>query len=163
MFNDRSIRRRVSRIRVYISYSHDVNDIKYSNVYIVTVPTPIDEHKKPDLTPLMKASEMLGAVVSKGHVNISGFLNMLVAARDENVKSFTYAASSSTYGDHPALPKVEENIGYPLSPYAVTKYVNKLYADVFARGYDFQTIGLCYFNVFGKRQDPNGAYASVIP
>lgn len=95
--------------------------------------------------------------------NITGFLNMLVAARDANVKSFTYAASSSTYGDHPALPKVEENIGNPLSPYAVTKYVNELYADVFARTYGFKAIGLRYFNVFGKRQDPNGAYAAVIP
>ncbi len=95
--------------------------------------------------------------------NITGFLNMLVAARDANVKSFTYAASSSTYGDHPALPKVEENIGKPLSPYAVTKYVNELYADVFAKTYGFQTIGLRYFNVFGKRQNPNGAYAAVIP
>lgn len=95
--------------------------------------------------------------------NISGFLNMLVAARDENVSSFTYAASSSTYGDHPALPKVEENIGNPLSPYAVTKYVNELYADVFARTYGFKAIGLRYFNVFGKRQDPDGAYAAVIP
>ena len=95
--------------------------------------------------------------------NITGFLNMLVAARDANVASFTYAASSSTYGDHPALPKVEENIGKPLSPYAVTKYVNELYADVFARTYGFKAIGLRYFNVFGKRQDPNGAYAAVIP
>ena len=95
--------------------------------------------------------------------NITGFLNMLVAARDANVKSFTYAASSSTYGDHPALPKVEENIGKPLSPYAVTKYVNELYADVFARTYGFTAIGLRYFNVFGPRQDPNGAYAAVIP
>ena len=95
--------------------------------------------------------------------NITGFLNMLVAARDAGVKSFTYAASSSTYGDHPALPKVEENIGKPLSPYAVTKYVNELYADVFAKTYGFKTIGLRYFNVFGKRQDPNGAYAAVIP
>lgn len=95
--------------------------------------------------------------------NISGFLNMLVAARDANVTSFTYAASSSTYGDHPALPKVEDNIGKPLSPYAVTKYVNELYADVFAKTYNFNTIGLRYFNVFGKRQDPNGAYAAVIP
>ncbi|WP_151989229.1 NAD-dependent epimerase/dehydratase family protein [Acinetobacter oleivorans] len=95
--------------------------------------------------------------------NITGFLNMLVAARDAKVKSFTYAASSSTYGDHPALPKVEENIGNPLSPYAVTKYVNELYAEVFARTYNFKAIGLRYFNVFGKRQDPNGAYAAVIP
>lgn len=95
--------------------------------------------------------------------NISGFLNMLTAARDAGVSSFTYAASSSTYGDHPALPKVEENIGNPLSPYAVTKYVNELYADVFARTYGFKAIGLRYFNVFGQRQDPNGAYAAVIP
>lgn len=95
--------------------------------------------------------------------NITGFLNMLDAARQEEVKSFTYAASSSTYGDHPALPKVEENIGNPLSPYAVTKYVNELYAGVYARSYGFKTIGLRYFNVFGRRQDPNGAYAAVIP
>ena len=95
--------------------------------------------------------------------NISGFLNMMVAAKDAQVKSFTYAASSSTYGDHPALPKVEENIGKPLSPYAVTKYVNELYADVFAKTYRFKTIGLRYFNIFGKRQDPNGAYAAVVP
>lgn len=95
--------------------------------------------------------------------NIDGFLNMLVAARDAKVKRFVYAASSSTYGDHPALPKVEANIGKPLSPYAVTKLVNELYADVFARTYGFKTIGLRYFNIFGKRQDPNGAYAAVIP
>jgi UDP-N-acetylglucosamine/UDP-N-acetylgalactosamine 4-epimerase len=96
-------------------------------------------------------------------VNITGFLNMLVAARDAKVKSFVYAASSSTYGDHPALPKVEENIGAPLSPYAVTKFVNELYASVFMRTYGFASIGLRYFNVFGKRQDPDGAYAAVIP
>jgi UDP-N-acetylglucosamine 4-epimerase len=101
--------------------------------------------------------------ITTNAANITGFLNMLVAARDAGVKSFTYAASSSTYGDHPALPKVEENIGKPLSPYAVTKYVNELYADVFAKTYGFKTIGLRYFNVFGKRQDPNGAYAAVIP
>ncbi len=95
--------------------------------------------------------------------NINGFLNMLVAARDAKVQRFVYAASSSTYGDHPDLPKVEANIGKPLSPYAVTKLVNELYADVFARTYDFKTIGLRYFNIFGKRQDPNGAYAAVIP
>jgi UDP-N-acetylglucosamine 4-epimerase len=95
--------------------------------------------------------------------NITGFLNMLQAAKEAKVKSFTYAASSSTYGDHPALPKIEENIGNPLSPYAVTKYVNELYAGVYARTYGFKTIGLRYFNVFGKRQDPNGAYAAVIP
>lgn len=95
--------------------------------------------------------------------NIDGFLNMLVAARDANVKSFTFAASSSTYGDHPDLPKVEEKIGNPLSPYAVTKYVNELYASVFSRSYGLKTIGLRYFNVFGRRQDPDGAYAAIIP
>lgn len=101
--------------------------------------------------------------IATNETNITGFLNMLVAARDAKVQSFTYAASSSTYGDHPALPKVEENIGNPLSPYAVTKYVNELYASVFARSYGFKAIGLRYFNVFGPRQDPNGAYAAVIP
>jgi len=95
--------------------------------------------------------------------NITGFLNMLVAARDEGITRFVYAASSSTYGDHPGLPKVEDKIGSPLSPYAVTKYVNELYADVFAKTYNFKTIGLRYFNIFGQRQDPQGAYAAVIP
>lgn len=95
--------------------------------------------------------------------NSTGFLNMLVAARDAEVKRFVYAASSSTYGDHPGLPKREELIGKPLSPYAVTKYVNELYADVFARTYGIESIGLRYFNVFGPRQDPKGAYAAVIP
>ena len=95
--------------------------------------------------------------------NIDGFLNMLVASRDANILRFIYAASSSTYGDHPDLPKIEPNIGKPLSPYAVTKLVNELYAEVFSRSYDFDTIGLRYFNIFGKRQDPNGAYAAVIP
>lgn len=95
--------------------------------------------------------------------NVTGFLNMLVAARDAGVKRFVYAASSSTYGDHPALPKVEDAIGRPLSPYAVTKLVNELYAEVFARNYGFASIGLRYFNVFGPRQDPEGAYAAVIP
>ncbi len=101
--------------------------------------------------------------ITTNSANITGFLNMLVAARDAQVKSFTYAASSSTYGDHPALPKVEDKIGKPLSPYAVTKYVNELYADVFSKCYGFHTIGLRYFNVFGPRQNPNGAYAAVIP
>jgi len=95
--------------------------------------------------------------------NIDGFLNMLVAARDAKVKRFVYAASSSTYGDYPGLPKVEDRIGKPLSPYAVTKYVNELYADVFAKAYGFNSIGLRYFNIFGRRQDPDGAYAAVIP
>jgi len=97
------------------------------------------------------------------HANATGFLNMLVAARDASVKRFVYAASSSTYGDHPALPKSEDIIGKPLSPYAVTKYLNELYADVFGRCYGMQTIGLRYFNVFGPRQNPNGPYAAVIP
>lgn len=95
--------------------------------------------------------------------NLTGFLNMLVAARDAKVNRFVYAASSSTYGDHPGLPKVEDTIGRPLSPYAVTKYVNELYADVFGKTYGIECIGLRYFNVFGRRQDPNGAYAAVIP
>lgn len=101
--------------------------------------------------------------LTTNETNITGFINMLTAAKDARVKSFTYAASSSTYGDHPALPKVEENIGNPLSPYAVTKYVNELYAGVYARTYGFKSIGLRYFNVFGRRQDPKGAYAAVIP
>lgn len=101
--------------------------------------------------------------INTNSVNIDGFLNVLVAARDAKVKRFVYAASSSTYGDSKKLPKVEEEIGKPLSPYAITKYVNELYADVFAKTYGMQCIGLRYFNVFGKRQDPNGAYAAVIP
>lgn len=101
--------------------------------------------------------------ITSNAVNISGFLNMLVAARDAGVKRFVYAASSSTYGDSEALPKVEDKIGKPLSPYAVTKYVNEIYAEVFFRTYGLNTIGLRYFNVFGRRQDPNGAYAAVIP
>jgi UDP-N-acetylglucosamine/UDP-N-acetylgalactosamine 4-epimerase len=101
--------------------------------------------------------------INTNKANIDGFLNMLVASKDANVKRFVYAASSSTYGDHPDLPKVEDKIGSPLSPYAVTKVVNELYANVFAKTYGFKTIGLRYFNIFGKRQDPNGAYAAVIP
>ncbi|MCV6628466.1 MAG: SDR family oxidoreductase [Flavobacteriaceae bacterium] len=101
--------------------------------------------------------------ITSNEVNVSGFLNMLVASRDAGVKRFVYAASSSTYGDSKGLPKVEDVIGKPLSPYAITKYVNELYADIFAKTYDMQCIGLRYFNVFGRRQDPNGAYAAVIP
>lgn len=101
--------------------------------------------------------------ITSNEVNVSGFLNMLVAARDAKVKRFIYAASSSTYGDSEALPKVEEVIGRPLSPYAITKYVNELYADVFSKTYGIETIGLRYFNVFGRRQNPDGAYAAVIP
>ncbi len=101
--------------------------------------------------------------ITSNDVNVSGFLNILVASRDANVKRFVYAASSSTYGDSEALPKVEDTIGKPLSPYAITKYVNELYADIFNKTYGMDTIGLRYFNVFGRRQDPNGAYAAVIP
>lgn len=101
--------------------------------------------------------------ITTNDVNVGGFVNMLIAARDEGIKRFVYAASSSTYGDSKKLPKVEEEIGKPLSPYAITKYVNELYADVFAKTYGMQCIGLRYFNVFGRRQDPNGAYAAVIP
>jgi len=100
---------------------------------------------------------------TSNEVNVTGFLNMLVAARDAGVKRFIYAASSSTYGDSASLPKVEDVIGKPLSPYAITKYVNELYADIFSKTYGLETIGLRYFNVFGRRQDPNGAYAAVIP
>jgi UDP-N-acetylglucosamine/UDP-N-acetylgalactosamine 4-epimerase len=101
--------------------------------------------------------------ITSNEVNVSGFLNMLVAARDAKVKRFVYAASSSTYGDSASLPKVEEVIGKPLSPYAITKYVNELYADVFSKTYGIECVGLRYFNVFGRRQDPNGTYAAVIP
>ena len=101
--------------------------------------------------------------ITSNQVNVSGFLNMLVASRDAGVKRFIYAASSSTYGDSEAMPKVEEVIGKPLSPYAITKYVNELYADIFSKTYGLETIGLRYFNVFGRKQDPNGAYAAVIP
>ncbi|WP_010228336.1 SDR family oxidoreductase [Gillisia marina] len=101
--------------------------------------------------------------ITSNEVNVSGFLNMLVAARDAKVKRFVYAASSSTYGDSENLPKVEHIIGKPLSPYAITKYVNELYADIFKNAYDLDTVGLRYFNVFGRKQDPNGAYAAVIP
>ena len=101
--------------------------------------------------------------ITSNDVNVSGFLNMLVAARDNGVKRFVYAASSSTYGDSDSMPKVEDIIGKPLSPYAITKYVNELYADIFSTTYGLETIGLRYFNVFGRKQDPNGAYAAVIP
>lgn len=101
--------------------------------------------------------------ITSNDVNVSGFLNMLVAARDNGVKRFVYAASSSTYGDSESMPKVEDVIGNPLSPYAITKYVNELYADIFSKTFGLETIGLRYFNVFGRKQDPNGAYAAVIP
>jgi UDP-N-acetylglucosamine/UDP-N-acetylgalactosamine 4-epimerase len=101
--------------------------------------------------------------ITSNDVNVSGFLNMLVAARDSRVKRFVFAASSSTYGDSESMPKIEDNIGKPLSPYAITKYINELYADIFSKTYGLETIGLRYFNVFGRKQDPNGAYAAVIP
>ena len=101
--------------------------------------------------------------ITSNDVNVSGFLNMLVAARDNGIKRFVYAASSSTYGDSESMPKVEDIIGKPLSPYAITKYINELYADIFSKTYGLETIGLRYFNVFGRKQDPNGAYAAVIP
>jgi UDP-N-acetylglucosamine 4-epimerase len=112
---------------------------------------------------LGSVSRSIADPIATNETNVTGFLNMLTASRDAKVKRFVYAASSSTYGDHPALPKVEPVIGNPLSPYAVTKYVNELYANVFARTYGTESIGLRYFNVFGQRQDPHGAYAAVIP
>jgi UDP-N-acetylglucosamine 4-epimerase len=145
----------------------DIRNIDDCNRAMVFAPTPDAEPSKVEYV-LQQAA--LGSVprsladpATTNGVNIGGFLNMLIAARDAGVVSFTYAASSSTYGDHPALPKVEQTIGSPLSPYAVTKLVNELYADVFARSYGFNAIGLRYFNVFGQRQNPNGAYAAVIP
>lgn len=129
-----------------------------------------DCHKACNTVDLVLHEAALGSVprsindpITTNDVNVSGFLNMLVAARDAGVSRFVYAASSSTYGDHEALPKVEETIGKPLSPYAITKYVNELYADIFHTTYNLDVVGLRYFNVFGKRQDPNGAYAAVIP
>ena len=139
---------------------------------IFTPPTAASKARQNDGAPVIHVLHQaaLGSVprsienpIATNQSNIDGFLNMLVAARDAKVKSFVYAASSSTYGDHPALPKIEDRMGKPLSPYAVTKLVNELYADVFARTYGFQTIGLRYFNIFGRRQNPNGAYAAVIP
>ncbi|SEK53829.1 UDP-N-acetylglucosamine 4-epimerase [Aquimarina amphilecti] len=129
-----------------------------------------DCHKACDGVDYILHQAALGSVprsindpITSNDVNVGGFLNMLVAARDAGVKRFIYAASSSTYGDSEALPKVEDKIGKPLSPYAITKYVNELYADNFKRTYDLDTVGLRYFNVFGRKQDPNGAYAAVIP
>ena len=129
-----------------------------------------DCHKAAQGVDYMLHEAALGSVprsindpITSNDVNVSGFLNMLVAARDAKVKRFIYAASSSTYGDSEALPKVEDKIGKPLSPYAITKYVNELYADIFHRTYGLDTIGLRYFNVFGRKQDPDGAYAAVIP
>lgn len=135
----------------------DIRDPKICNEACISVDYVLHQ------AALGSVPRSLNDPVTTNSVNIDGFLNMLVAARDVKVKRFVYAASSSTYGDHPGLPKVEDLIGKPLSPYAVTKYVNELYAEVFALNYGFQSIGLRYFNVFGPRQDPNGAYAAVIP
>ena len=135
----------------------DIRNIEYCKKAVISVDYVLHQ------AALGSVSRSLEDPVNTNSTNIDGFLNMLVAARDAKVKSFTFAASSSTYGDHPGLPKVEDCIGRPLSPYAVTTYVNELYADIFARCYGFKTIGLRYFNVFGKRQDPDGAYAAVIP
>ena len=147
--------------------SHNPNNYKFFDGDICDLDTCLNACKGVDFVlhqaALGSVPRSLADPIRTNNANISGFLNMLVAARDSGVKRFVYAASSSTYGDHAALPKVEENIGNPLSPYAVTKYVNELYAEVFGRCYGLNTIGLRYFNVFGKRQDPQGAYAAVIP
>lgn len=143
---------------------------EYFKFYEADIRNLEDTHKACEGIDYVLHQAALGSVprsiddpITTNQSNIDGFLNMLVAARDASVKRFVYAASSSTYGDHPGLPKVEDRIGKPLSPYAVTKYVNELYADVFAKTYGMEIIGLRYFNVFGKRQDPDGAYAAVIP
>jgi UDP-N-acetylglucosamine 4-epimerase len=146
--------------------------LEHKNFRLITgdIRNPLDCQLATDGIEIILHEAALGSVprsihdpVTTNAVNVSGFLNMLVAARDAKVNRFVYAASSSTYGDSESLPKVEEIIGNPLSPYAVTKYVNELYAHVFGLNYGLETIGLRYFNVFGRRQDPNGAYAAVIP
>jgi UDP-N-acetylglucosamine 4-epimerase len=145
-------------------------DHKRFKLVVGDIRNPEDCHKATDGIDIILQEAALGSVprsindpVTTNEVNVGGFLNMLVAARDARVKRVVYAASSSTYGDSETLPKVEDIIGKPLSPYAVTKYVNELYAHVFALNYGLETIGLRYFNVYGRRQDPNGAYAAVIP
>ncbi len=146
--------------------------LENSNFYLIAgdIRNLSDCHKAAEGVDYILHQAALGSVprsindpITSNDVNVSGFLNMLVAARDAKVKKFVYAASSSTYGDSEELPKVEDKIGKPLSPYAITKYVNELYADIFYRAYGLNTIGLRYFNVFGRKQDPNGAYAAVIP
>ncbi len=154
-------------------YRHNLNDfINHPNFRLIEgdIRNPQDCNTAVQGVDYVLHQAALGSVprsindpVTTNEVNVSGFLNMLVAARDANVKRFVYAASSSTYGDSVGLPKVEEVIGKPLSPYAITKYVNELYAEIFSRTYGLETIGLRYFNVFGRKQDPNGAYAAVIP
>ncbi len=135
----------------------DIRDLKTCNVACINQDFVLHQ------AALGSVPRSINDPITSNDVNVGGFLNMLVAARDAGVKRFIYAASSSTYGDSEALPKIEENIGKPLSPYAITKYVNELYADNFYKSYGLNTIGLRYFNVFGRRQDPNGAYAAVIP
>ena len=145
-------------------------DYKNFRLIVGDIRNPDDCRKAMDNVEYVLHEAALGSVprsindpVTSNEVNVSGFLNVLIAARDAKVKRLIYAASSSTYGDSESLPKVEEIIGKPLSPYAITKYVNELYADVFSKTYGMECIGLRYFNVFGKRQDPDGAYAAVIP
>lgn len=154
-------------------YRHNLKDfINNANFHLIEgdICNSVDCHNAVKGVDYVLHQAALGSVprsindpVTTNDVNISGFLNMLVASRDAKVKRFVYAASSSTYGDSEELPKVEEVIGKPLSPYAITKYVNELYAEIFSRTYGIETIGLRYFNVFGRRQDPNGSYAAVIP
>ena len=135
----------------------DIRDLKQCKKAVVDVDYVLHQ------AALGSVPRSINDPITTNEVNVSGFLNMLVASRDAGVKRFVYAASSSTYGDSESLPKVEDKIGKPLSPYAITKYVNELYAEIFSTTYGFETIGLRYFNVYGRRQDPNGAYAAVIP
>ena len=135
----------------------DIRDLKQCKKAVVDVDYVLHQ------AALGSVPRSINDPITTNEVNVSGFLNMLIASRDAGVKRFVYAASSSTYGDSESLPKVEDKIGKPLSPYAITKYVNELYAEIFSTTYGFETIGLRYFNVFGRRQDPNGAYAAVIP
>ena len=135
----------------------DIRDLKTCHQACISVDYVLHE------AALGSVPRSINDPITSNDVNVSGFLNMLVAARDAKVKRFVYAASSSTYGDSENLPKVEHIIGKPLSPYAITKYVNELYAEIFSKSYGLETIGLRYFNVFGRKQDPNGAYAAVIP
>ena len=133
----------------------DIRDLKQCKKAVVDVDYVLHQ------AALGSVPRSINDPITTNEVNVSGFLNMLIASRDAGVKRFVYAASSSTYGDSESLPKVEDKIGKPLSPYAITKYVNELYAEIFSTTYGFETIGLRYFNVFGRRQDPNGAYARL--
>ncbi len=154
---------KIENIEPFFSNKHftfiqaDIRDIKSCNKAVEGVDLVLHQ------AALGSVPRSIADPITTNEININGFLNILTASRDAKVKRFVYAASSSTYGDNFSLPKIEENIGKPLSPYAITKYVNELYADVFSRLFGMETIGLRYFNVFGRRQDPNGAYAAVIP